>query len=302
MGADARGRLLSSVPDAARPAFAARPDLDALLERAEAEAAAALAPTPLDPGLLGEALGLRAGAEGPGALAALRPADVYVAEGCARGLGPALVAFDRLFGPDLDAVIGKSPGLGLARDEFRQIVREHLFVAPPGRPPRVASYGGRGPFRAWVRVTAARLVIDLARRRDDAELPAEGAPGGGLRADPELAYLRQAYRHVLPAAVAEALAGLSVRQRNLLRQRYLQGLGADKLATMYGVHRATAFAWLDEARRALLEGTRQAVRRHAHGHELDSVMALLGSELEVSVRRMLGPSAEGEGAGPAAGG
>jgi RNA polymerase sigma-70 factor (ECF subfamily) len=296
MSGEARARFLSRLPDEARAAFAAWPGLDDALARARADAAAELDPLPVDPALLGEALGARAGAE-TAELGSLRAADLYLAEACARGDEGALRAFERLYGADLDLAIGKSPGLRIAKDEFRQLVRERLFVAPPGQAPRVASYGGRGPLRAWVRVTAARLVVDLARRHDGAEpTPAEAlAQRLPTAADPELAYLRRAYGHALPAAFADALAGLSVRQRNLLRQRYLHGLAADKLATMYGVHRATVFGWLDEARRDLLERTREAMRRHAHGHELDSVMALLGSELEVSVRRLLGPSAEDAG-------
>ena len=35
--------------------------------------------------------------------------------------------------------------------------------------------------------------------------------------------------------VRDGLAALSPRQRNLLRQRYLHGLGCDRLATMYAV-------------------------------------------------------------------
>lgn len=294
MSGEARARFLSRLPDEVRASFVAWQGLDDALARAVASAAAELAPLPIDPPLLGEALGARAGSEGATELDSLRAADLYLAEACARGDDAALLAFERFYGADLDLAISKSSGLGLAKDEFRQLVRERLFVAPPGQPPRIASYGGRGPLRAWVRVTAARLVVDLARRHDGAEpTPAEVlAQRLPTAADPELAYLRRAYGDALPAAFADALAAITVRQRNLLRQRYLHGLGADKLATMYGVHRATIFTWLEEARQALLEHTREAMRRHAHGHELDSVMALLGSEFDVSVRRLLGPADE----------
>ncbi len=236
--------------------------------------------------------------EGPLAhLEALHVDDLLLSEGCARGRDLALRAFERTYGADLDIAISKSPSLGLTKDEFRQVFREHVFVAPDeGRTPRIASYGARGPLRAWVRVAAARLVVDLSRKPDvpepvpDDELTARLAGGG----DAELDYLRHAYGEQVPSAFADALASLSARQRNLLRQRYLHALGSDRLATMYGVHRATMFAWLDEARAALVTGVRAAMQARLPGSELESVVAALGSRLDVSVRRLLESGLEPE--------
>src|SRR5262249_2792960 len=161
---------------------------------------------------------------------------------------------------ELDVAIRKSPTLGVTTDEFRQIFREHVFVAAdPERPPRIASFEKKGALRAWVRVTATRLVIDLSRKPEgpepisDEDLSARLAQAG---ADPELDYLKHAYGVALPDAFRDGLQALTVRQRNLLRQRYLHDLGADKLAEQYGVHRATMFAWIEEARSALLERVR----------------------------------------------
>jgi RNA polymerase sigma-70 factor (ECF subfamily) len=223
-------------------------------------------------------------------------ADRLLAEACARGEPQALQAFDRAFGGDLDRAIDKSPRLGVARDEFRQLVLARLFVASEDRPPRIASYRGEGALRSWVRVAAGRLVIDLSRRHDDSERPDDDLARRMATAseDPELDYLRHAYADLVPEAFGEALAAVSVRQRNLLRHRYLRELTVERLAAIYGVHRSTMFEWLSEARERLLTEVRAALSRRVPGQELDSVLALMGSQLELSVRRMLDSRLEDE--------
>ncbi|HZO13697.1 MAG TPA: sigma-70 family RNA polymerase sigma factor [Polyangiaceae bacterium] len=215
--------------------------------------------------------------------------DLLLASACARGEAPALLAFERVFGPDVDRAIDKSPRLGIDREEFRQLLRARLFVAEGERPPRITGYRGEGALRSWVRVTAGRLVIDLSRRHHDSERPDDDLARRLATAgdDPELDYLRHAYAEALPSAFAEAVERLTVRQRNLLRQRFLQELTVERLASIYGVHRSTMFEWLAGARESLLKELRAALARRLPEQNLDSVLALMGSQLELSVRRML---------------
>ncbi len=86
-----------------------------------------------------------------------------------------------------------------------------------------------------------------------------------------------------------ALGDLSHRQRNVLRQHTVFGVTIDGLAVMYRVHRATAARWLDGAREALLAGTRRELmaRLHLSPGTLDSIMRLIESQIEISVRRLL---------------
>lgn len=235
-----------------------------------------------------------------GALDAADPAlvkDLAVALGCARGNAKALGLFERELGDVMDRAIKRSPTLGIGADEFRQIIREKLFVAAPGSAPKISTYEGRAPLAGWLRVLCARAVIDLSRRQEEA-VP---APNDDLlmerlatKDDPELATVRAKMAHVLPAAFSSALARLEPRQRNLLRQRYLHGVAASALAERYGVHRATVFGWIEDARGALMREVRASVSAMA-ASELDSVMALMGSELDLSIRRMLDSRVEEEG-------
>lgn len=257
--------------------FAAEPDL--------ALFAAALATT------LDHAPNVEAGVA---ALAQLAVADLYLAAACARGDSRALRWFERSCGPELDRVIARSPGLGLSAAEFGQLVIVRLVLAEPERQAKILSYRGQGSLRAWVRVTAARLVIDLSRRRAEpagSDALLDQLSGGE---DLELEHLRDRFGPELQASFAAALAQLSVRQRNLLRQRHIHDISADALARLYAVHRSTVFVWLEQARVALLGHVRTALLARVPGHELDSVVGVLGSRLDVSVRRLLDSRLEPE--------
>jgi RNA polymerase sigma-70 factor, ECF subfamily len=219
--------------------------------------------------------------------------DLELAIACRRGDETALKEFERRFGDDIDRAISKSPTLGISRDEFRQLMRQKLFVAMGERPPSIAKYEGKGPLKSWVRVVATRLVLDLARRA--------GSDGPGKRPlsdedlarqlppaqDAEIEHLRRAYGEILPAAFEEALTRLTVRQRNLLRHRYLHQLTVQRMAAVYDVHRSTMFEWLSEARSDLLGHVRSALSARVPEQNLESIVAVLGSKLELSVRRML---------------
>jgi RNA polymerase sigma-70 factor (ECF subfamily) len=219
--------------------------------------------------------------------------DLMLACACADGDAAALGVFEKNYGRDIDLALVRAGDIGMSRDEFRQRVRERLFVATAGRQVRIAGYGGRGSLRSWVRVTATRTMLDIVRK--PAEPQNRSADDAGLferlpdRADPELDYMRQAYGAAVPEAMQAAFAGLTSRQRNLLRQRYLHDMSTERIATMYNVHRATAFRWLEDARVALWNGVRTALmeKLRVGEPELDSVLALLASRIDVSVRRIL---------------
>ncbi len=278
-----REQLLRALSEPSRQRLAGR-ELDGWLRRCAARAAER--GLELDEALLAGALAraIDGGVE-PEQVDA---ADLYLAAVCARGDRVGVRRFESEYGPDLDRAIAKSPTLGLAAPEFRQLVLDRLFVREGEGPPRIAKYLGRGSLKSWLRVMASRLIIDLSRRRappssSDGELSEKL----GASEDPEIDYLRHAYGPALDTAFTQAIASLSVRERNLLRQRYLHEVSADALATMYGVHRSTLFLWLDKARAALLSHVRRALAERLPGDQLESVVGMLGSKLELSVRRML---------------
>lgn len=278
-----RERFLGALPPDRRERFAAAADLSAALERCR-QAAVAAHGLAIDDALLAESLA-GAGAE---SLDEINAGDLYLAAACARGDAAALRRFESAFGGELDRAIAKSRNLGLSNLEFRQLVLDRLFVREGERPPRIASYRGQGTLKAWVRVMTSRFIVDLARRQDRATASDdELADRIGAAEDTELDYLRHVYGSSLDAAFEQAVASLSVRQRNLLRQRYLHEVSPDTLAKMYGVHRSTLFTWLDKSRAALLQHVRTGLAQRVPGDQLESVVGMLGSRLQLSVRRML---------------
>lgn len=228
------------------------------------------------------------------AAATLPLADLHLACACARSEPGAVEAFDAAYQGEVDRAFARVRPAGLAVDDARQVVRQKLFVGAGGRGPRIRDYAGRGPLRAWVRMTAIRTLIDLAREHGDRAhdvplddvLAFEGSGGD----TPDRALLVGQCRAELRPAFEEAVAELTPRQRNLLRQHFLHALSIDQLAGLYGAHRSTCARWLDAARERLVRGTRRrlAARLGVPPGELDEIMQLVASRLDITFRRVLG--------------
>jgi RNA polymerase sigma-70 factor (ECF subfamily) len=115
--------------------------------------------------------------------------------------------------------------------------------------------------------------------------------GLALGEDLQLSYLRREYGEQFKQAFEEAVTRLTPRERNLLRFRHIDGLSSDALAATYGVHRATAARWVTAARERLATETRRLMmaRLGVGRADLQSIMRLIQSQLDISIRRCLGP-------------
>jgi RNA polymerase sigma-70 factor (ECF subfamily) len=241
------------------------------------------------------------------ALAELRAADLFLACGCARGDAAAMTAFETGYFNEIRHGYGRLKPSGASLEDVEQLLRLKLFVADGDRPAKISSYSGRGDLRSWLRVIVVRALVDLGRdgRRRGPELAVEPDELFALPSpdeDPELAYLKEHYRQEFRAAFFAALAGRTPRERNLLRQRFVHGLTVDQIAPLYRVHRATAARWVGKARSDLLAGTRRELRARLRvgRSELESIMRLIQSQLDVSLSRVLAAEGEEEGSEPPA--
>jgi RNA polymerase sigma-70 factor, ECF subfamily len=223
-------------------------------------------------------------------LDAARIEDLYLAFACASGIAPALAIVEERYLPDVDGALRK---MGLTQDridETKQGLRKLLFVGDETTQPRIGEYRGSGELRAWMRVTAMRAALKLIRKDardvsdDEAILEARAQED-----DPELAYMKAAYRAAFKSAFQEALDSLEPRERTLLKQQLVDGLGIDELGSLYEVHRATAARWLQAAREKLLIRTRRTFMLEARisSEECESIMRLVRSQLDVSLQRRL---------------
>lgn len=231
-------------------------------------------------------------------LSKIRGADLYLAEGCSQGDAASIALFDVLFGREFDVVTSRVRQTGVDRDDLAQMAREKLFVHGA-----IGDYSGQGDLRNWFRVLLTRLLLDVSRKRREEVMPGDlpvevqrqpFAPYSP-EVDPELDYMKAHYRDAFRSAFERAARSLTVDERNILRQHFSHGLGIDKLAVLFGVHRATAARRVTRAREELLMRTREELRK-ALGlgmSELDSVMRYIESQVHVSVERVLGGQAEG---------
>jgi RNA polymerase sigma-70 factor (ECF subfamily) len=221
----------------------------------------------------------------------LHAADLYLACACADGARQALLAFEQHLLQRVPSRLGPLPAATV--DEVLQVLRQRLLLGRGGTPPRIADYSGRGPLLAWVRIIASRIVGELASQDGRQELfdePPEVLARMLAADDPEQELLKADSSQVLAEALRKALAALPERERALLRLHHLHGLTMDKLATMYGESRSGVARRVAQARERLLKLTRTelASRLNLSGPELESLLGLVQSRLDLSLHRLMG--------------
>lgn len=235
------------------------------------------------------------------AFARLRLDDLLLALWCATGDARAISAFEQAHKADLDGALARFRRLAVTGDELRQLLRIKLFVASAGRAPRIADYSGFGFLQNWLRVTALRALVDLARTeraRKVEELLADDELLGLPALGPDLAakYARDEVSRAIKRAFAAAVAGLAPRQRNFLRHAQVDALTLDQIAALYGIHRATVARTLAQARTELADATRRTLAETlgVDAESIDSVVRAADSRIDLSLSRVLAAPALAE--------
>lgn len=218
--------------------------------------------------------------------------DLYLACACTRGDRAAILAFDKLFVSEIGLALSRMRLPDATVDEVKQLVRQKLFVAEPGRVGKIADYSGRSGLRRWVRSVAVRTGLNFIRKGKREILVEDDRVLAGVSEgdDPEIAYMKEKYRGEFRDAFQAALAMMSDRHKSLLRYHYVDHLNIDEIGTIYRVHRVTAYRWLEKAREALVLHTNTLLkaRLKVEEGEFDSILRLIRSQLHVSLQRYLG--------------
>jgi RNA polymerase sigma-70 factor (ECF subfamily) len=227
-----------------------------------------------------------------GYLARCRSGDLAIAAAAANGSAPAIAELERAHRTTIDATCRRFAGPGQTADDLKQILRAKLFVAEPGKQPKVADYAGQGFLDNWLRVTAVRVFLDLLKRKDRTrETPAEDEDVLALPqpGDLQLDVVKAEYRAAVASAMQEGAAALEPGDRHLLRQHLVAGLSIDQLGAVLGIHRATAARRIARAKEQLVAETRHqlAVKLKLDERELDDVIGLVMSRLDVSIGKLL---------------
>ncbi len=291
--------FLDAVPGAVRPQLESLVDLDRRLWTLVAEGRAAWPDLTVAAKDLVEFVARQVTPDlAEAALDGLRPADIYLACACARGIAGAVAAFDREYMREVDIALARMR-IGPPRlNDVKQLVRQRLFVGggtagAPTSAGKISEYGGRGDLRRWVRSVAVRTCLNEMRKGkrevlvDDDHLIAQHAIGAD---DPEVEYMKRTYAGEFKAAFGEALVGLGAREQTLLRYHHVDGLNIDEIGAIYRVHRVTAFRWLEKAKEQLVKTTLDALRTRLKlpADELDSVLRMIRSQIHLSLVRHLG--------------
>jgi RNA polymerase sigma-70 factor (ECF subfamily) len=295
--------FLDAAPAAMRPALEGIADLDRRLWAIVAEGRAAWPGFALEARDVVEFVARQATAElADAALDGLRPADLYLACACARQVPGAIAAFDRDYMREVDVALARMR-IGPPRlHDVKQLVRQRLFVGggtagQPAGPGKIADYAGRGDLRRWVRSVAVRTCLNELRKGrreilvDDEQLIAQHAIAPD---DPEIEYMKRTYAQQFRAAFGEALAQLGAREQTLLRYHHVDGLNIDEIGAIYRIHRVTAFRWIEKAKELLARSTLEILRGRLQlpANELDSVLRMIRSQLDLSLVRHLGGPAD----------
>lgn len=216
-------------------------------------------------------------------LAAEFEQDLALARAVETGDPAALATFERDVMPVIaPAIAHLDGGTALVADVTAAVRVRVLGDAGNGK---IREYRGRGDLRGWLRVVAVREALQIIRaRRREAPIGEDLGrildERDGLSADEKRVY---------SAAFAAALATLSPRERNLLRQQFIYGATVDELGALYGVHRATAARWTAQIRETLLRRTRREIADALRltGDDLESAMGKIAGHVDYSLRHTL---------------
>ncbi|MCC6553075.1 MAG: transcriptional regulator [Polyangiaceae bacterium] len=284
--------FLDHLPPELRGAFERLGDLDRRLGALLARARTAWPEVVLDEAALLSHVAARvpSGASPGEALDHLRIEDLALACAVLGGDAEAARRLRTACLPKITAALAAT-GQAAAAEEVAQQVLSELVLPGKGGQPLLAGYRGTGDLVAWVKVIALRTARH-GKKRGERERPAGDDPvferlTGDL--DPELDHFKAIYREAFKTAFEEAFATLDERERGVLRYEVAGGLNIDRIGAIYGVHRATVARWRTAARDKLLAQTRRSMRRGLgiSDTELDSVMRLIESRLDVSLSRLL---------------
>jgi RNA polymerase sigma-70 factor (ECF subfamily) len=225
-------------------------------------------------------------------LAELQAADLYLACACSRGdVQAAELLAQRLLG-QLGAYVAHLDGSAAFADDVRQLLLEKL-LAPHGKSgePKILEYSGRGALGGWLRVAAVRTAVDW-RRHLNAQSHRDDHPKARdllTPDDPELRAIKERYRDDFESALETAMRALTIEERHVLRLHFVDGLSMEQIGALERVNRSTVWRRLGAAQAHLLEETQRELkaRLRLSPSEFDSLAALVQSQLELSLSRLL---------------
>lgn len=214
-------------------------------------------------------------------------AELVLAVACAQNIVPALQILEQEYVRAVPFALGRIDSSAQFAEEVQQQLRERLLLGTVknGRP-RILSYEGRGPLGGFLRVMTIRLALNL---KAGPQYPKTEYDLVTLALPAEETVAKDRYTEPFQAALRVALSGLSARERNLLRLRFVDNWSPEAIGRSYGVHRATVARWIAAARDAVRDRMIEDLRRTMgfEAGEVESLLHLVESRLHLSLSRLL---------------
>jgi RNA polymerase sigma-70 factor (ECF subfamily) len=213
--------------------------------------------------------------------------DLYLCCACAGGDPSAVELFERQNIQIVRAAIRRlRPGHPL-EEELVQQLREELLVGRGG-PPLLEGYAGLGRLSGWLNVVATRTARRQMAREERYVPVGDDRLAQRLLAevdDPD----RKRYLAPFRVALQSALGELEVRDLNLLRLRYKDGLTLQHIGSIYRVHNATVHRWIERIHQRLLDRTTELMvaEQGLADDECASVMRALQGQLDLTITTLL---------------
>jgi RNA polymerase sigma-70 factor (ECF subfamily) len=209
--------------------------------------------------------------------------DFYLAVALTLGQPAALAEFTTRFRPRLLAQLSRGNDRTVAEEALSH-VEERLLVEG-----RIGQYSGRGSMERFIRAVGANELLNRVRGVRPEQLTDAMVESfvDGAR-NPELAAVSRDARRTFAHALHAAIQTLEAKERLLLRLHAVEGATIDELGRMFGVHKVTAFRWLEEARLHLRNATRRQLREtHALAdRDIESLLGGSFAALDVSLRTL----------------
>jgi RNA polymerase sigma-70 factor, ECF subfamily len=213
--------------------------------------------------------------------------DLFLASGCAAGNPQAIAAFEKAYVQNVHPTVGRRPLVPEMLDELRQTLRVRLLTGPS---PKIGRYKGSGPLGAWVRVTAARIALELKKASEHRTTSDSAVTDALVAAEtgPELVAAKLQHRDLFRTELECCFRNLEPRDRTLLRLHFLHGMSMDQMGTVLRVHRATVARWMVALRRQIVEHLCAALEVQIQGGSaVKSLIRLVWDDIELSVDRLL---------------
>jgi RNA polymerase sigma-70 factor (ECF subfamily) len=210
--------------------------------------------------------------------------DLYLAFACIHLDPAAIIAFESLLAQLPKAISELRLNDTQAQDAI-SIVRDRVLHPPAGVGGKISDYRGDGPLPAWLRVAAVRLALNMRRSHQRAAQRLTGLTEA-QPPDIERDLIKLQLQPVLSQSVATTLAGLSVRDRRLLRMYFVDELTLDAIGSIYKVNRSTVHRWINRVTRNIAQSVREQMGEAAAvaTSQWGSLLGVLRSQLTVSLR------------------